>query len=101
MTAQENIRRLPATCFDRNQVTNEIVRINAGEMGYYRYKHQPIGVDTIDEKERWIEAENLKLGVDKATRMAMSHGSMFGWETPAARPETWREILIKGKGAKS
>lgn len=44
--------------------------------------------DTETDARRFADRANLKLGVSHAQRMALTFGSMFGWDTPGAQPDT-------------
>lgn len=111
MTAQQNISRLPDYCWGVLLIDKSLIRIKAGEMGYYpldealsrdaknvfsQYrikgdKSKRLNNDAIADKL------NADMGISKATRYAMEWGSQFGWEMPASRPEKWEEILSKQK----
>ena len=62
--------------------------VKKGEGGYYFSDLSPVyrdvGQDFVDEMNR-------QGGVTKAQAAAMSAGSMFGWDTPAADPANYDE----------
>lgn len=88
MTTQQVITSLPAECFGVLPATKEIIRIKAGEMGYYPVV-QP-SPDMIDgNPDAFVDKLNTEDGVTKAQRQAMQVGSMFGWHVPAANPENY------------
>jgi hypothetical protein len=74
---------LPNDCFGIVPSSGELVFIVRGEKGYY-----PSGKSTSDPAiNRQIEAaSNALLGVTRGQAEAMLGGSMFGWNTPAAKP---------------
>jgi hypothetical protein len=73
---------LPNNCFGIVPSSGELVFIVRGEKGYY-----PSGKSTTDPAiNRQIEvANNALLGVTRQQAEAMLGGSMFGWNTPAAK----------------
>jgi hypothetical protein len=74
---------LPNDCFGIVPSSGELVFIVRGENGYY-----PSGKSTDDPViNRQIEvANNALLGVTRRQAEAMLAGSMFGWNTLAAKP---------------
>jgi hypothetical protein len=74
---------LPNDCESIVPSTGERIFIIYGETGYY-----PLGKSTPDrELNRQIAtANNVLSGVTRQQEEAMLAGSMFGWDTPAAKP---------------
>ena len=74
---------LPNDCFSVLPHSGELVFIVMGESGYH-----PQGQSTSDpDMNRQIAtAKNTLLGVTRAQEEAMLAGSLFGWDTPAAKP---------------
>lgn len=93
MTAQENIAKLPSECYGVLKTSKELIKIKAGEMGYYKIgqwypKREVESGKTIDQV--CYELNNDE-GVTPAQRAAMEWGSQFGWETPLANPDNFNE----------
>ena len=64
-----------------------MINIKRGVHGYY-----PSDWNKTEGKEHNREIAdfaNEKLGVTKAQAAAMLHGSMFGWQIPAANPKSY------------
>lgn len=78
--AAANFKKLPKFCYVHNPSDNGPVRVFRGEDGY----HLPLYPDV------WVEEVNGLLGVTVEQEQAMLSGSMFGWHTPAADPDTWK-----------
>ena len=97
MSAQQNIAQLPEWCYDRLLSNNTIVIIRAGESGYYpvNVHPNPYPSNNVDDIEAFINSSNKERGVDYFTRLAMAHGSMWGWEMPAATPKFWQDHYSK------
>lgn len=96
-SAKENIAKLPEMCFAKCLRTNTLIRIKAGESGYYKTEQPPLhilGDMTIDE---YIDYRNERLGVTKIQREAMEVGSMFGWEIPGANVDNYELAVIAKK----
>lgn len=82
MTNQDNAAEaLPPLCYVRHPTSGETVVILHGEDGY-----RTLG--TLCSPE----CLNAKLSPTptEAQINAMKHGSMFGWDTPGAKPTFWR-----------
>ena len=77
--------KLPNCCFTLLPSTGEMIRVTRGESGYY-----PCGVKLLsaDKMRLLVNGENAQIGVTRAQEEAMLAGSLFGWNTPAAKP--WR-----------
>ena len=75
--------KLPNDCFSVLPSTGELIFIVVGEKGYY-----PSGKSTPDKgiNRQIALASNSLLGVTRAQEEAMLAGSLFGWNTPAAKP---------------
>lgn len=71
---------LPDMCFSHNEVSNKVVILKKGVIGYFEYDNP--GQQTCDEL-------NDSIGVSKAQAAAMKIGSMFGWDVPGANPENY------------
>lgn len=96
-TAQQNIAKLPAQCFGVLLLDQSLIKIKAGESGYY-----PLTTMT-PSPEKMMKGEGCKTmseladkfnagdGVTKAQRKAMEWGSQFGWESGLADPERYDE----------
>lgn len=81
-------RSLPERCYGILAETGEIIILKKGESGYYK-----TNIDMGDKAQNaaFVEEYNQKLGVSKAQAQAMLAGSMFGWHTPAADPQSYDE----------
>jgi len=99
---QQNLAKLPASCFAVLLTTGELIQIRAGEKGYYRLGQRwpereasNKGI-TLDAFADFLNEED---GVTKAQREAMECGSMWGWEVPGANPDLYDKdgIIIKSK----
>jgi len=93
-TAQQNIAQLPEQCYGVILMDNSLMKIKAGESGYYNigqsYPEKVCEMDEITMSEladKW-NAEN---NVTKGMRVAMETGSMFGWEARGADVDTYTE----------
>ena len=74
---------LPKQCYSELRTTGELVLLRRGEIGYVKP-----GVKAGDVSPSQL---NAAMGVTKAQEAAMSAGSMFGWDTPAADPKNYDE----------
>ena len=79
---------LPDICYSTLPTSGELILIKPNETGYY-----PSDMSTPDPaaNRKIADVKNNKLGVTRAQEEAMLAGSMFGWDTPAAKP--WRYDL--------
>ncbi len=77
--AAQNLSKLPTFCYTKHPETKEPIRIFRGEEGFY-----PAAKDGVD-----VDEINGVLGITHEQEMAMLSGSMFGWHTEGADPETW------------
>ena len=79
-------------CYTYIQTSNIIGIIHKGESGYYKTDIlESNGIKTHDEAQSFVDELNEKLNLTKGEVKAMEHGSMFGWETPAADPKNWND----------
>lgn len=76
---------LPPHCYGVLH-TGELIIIKNGEKGYF-----PTDVPVTDREsmKAFADEMNEKLGVTKAQAAAMLSGSMFGWDVPAANPNSY------------
>ena len=88
-TAKRNLLLLPDQCYGKLPLDNSIIIIFAGDMGYTTIKQQPeLNGQDVDE---FINERNARENVTIAQRMAMEHGSMFGWGTGGANITMYNE----------
>ncbi len=80
---------LPVQCQSILPSTGEIILIDRGENGY-RSLHLPN--KTPEENRQAVDDYNRKQGITRAQEAAMSAGSMFGWDVPAADPANYNEM---------
>lgn len=74
---------LPNDCYSILPSSGEIVFLVNGEKGYFPYdKSTP----DPELNRQFVAASNALLGVTRAQEEAMLAGSLFGWDTPAAKP---------------
>lgn len=93
-TAKENIAKLPEYCFAVNNVSLKLIRIVAGEPGYYKADNHPehkIAANNLETTEHLAHRLNAELGITEGQRQAMEIGSMFGWEVPGANPDSYND----------
>lgn len=90
-TAQENILSLPAKCFGILPVDKSVIIIMAGESGYYPTSQPPAHWLADQSVEDFVNEINAEDGVTIQQRMALEHGSLFGWGCGAANPDNWDE----------
>ena len=85
---------LPKQCYSTLASTGEIILIKRGEDGYFPSDLPNSGKE---ENRRVVDERNRKIGVSKAQEAAMSAGSMFGWDVPAADPRSYDKngVLLK------
>jgi hypothetical protein len=76
---------LPEYCFSTEEMTDEVILLKRGQVGYFPYYE-----GTIKGKEAARELNN-EIGVSAAEAAAMKIGSMFGWNLPGANPERYDE----------
>lgn len=80
--------QLPERCYGTLPSSGEIIIIARGEAGYYK---TDFSSDDKEFNKKLVDEYNEKLGVTKAQAAAISAGSMFGWDCPAANPELYDE----------
>lgn len=88
---------LPEQCYSCLATTGEIVILKRGEMGYFK---TDIPVSDRDAAKELVKHYNDKLGVTKPQYEAMKVGSMFGWDTPAANPQSYDQEGVATKPKK-
>ena len=79
---------LPEKCYVYLESTDEIGVVTRGESGYVPAEIKPEGDVS---KRTGAEMLNDAMGVTKSQAAAMSAGSMFGWDAPAADPANYDE----------
>lgn len=78
---------LPRECLSTLPSTGEVIRIERYKMGYAPGRFQK----TPEENRIFVDLRNSYNGISKAQEAAMVAGSMFGWDTPAAKPKNYDE----------
>lgn len=78
---------LPRECLSTLPSTGEVIKIDRYQKGYTPRSVQK----TPDENRDLVDRFNSLHGVTKAQEAAMLAGSMFGWDTPAAKPKNYDE----------
>ena len=77
---------LPDVCYSVLSESPEIIILHKGESGYYR---SDVQAADRDESRALADELNARMGVTKPQEMAMTVGSMFGWDTKGADPATY------------
>ena len=77
-------------CYVYVATENMIGIVVRGEKGYYPYVKPRV---SGEEARKAVDELNADIGVSKAEAMAMEIGSMFGWNVPGAKVETWEGRL--------
>lgn len=77
---------LPAQCYSTLPSSGELIILRCGESGYYSCQ-----TTTKDRNynEHYAEKMNRLDGVSAQQQAAMEGGSLFGWQTPAAKPQSY------------
>lgn len=86
---------LPPECFSILPSSGELIKVER-----YQNRYTPLDVQrTPGENRERADALNRGRGVSKAQEAAMLAGSIFGWNTPAAKPKNYNEngVPIKPK----
>lgn len=78
---------LPRECLSTLPSTGEVIKIDRYQKGYTPRNIQK----TPEENRAWVDRYNEHNGISKAQEAAMVAGSMFGWDTPAAKPKNYDE----------
>lgn len=81
---------LPPKCFTVMPSSGDIISITRYEKGYTPIR-KSADFSTPEGKALFVETANKRWGVTKAQEAAMLAGSMFGWDTPAAKPKNYDE----------
>ena len=83
---------LPDWCYSTAPHSGELVVITRGERGYLTSDKS-----TSNEKDNRLYANcgNVQLGLTKGQVEAMLAGSMFGWNTPVAKPWNYNQDGIR------
>jgi hypothetical protein len=79
---------LPYDCLSIMPSSGTIVYIIVGEMGYRPF--DKFGNDPAPNRQK-VDEWNQKHGITRAQEEAMLGGSMFGWNTPAAKPWNYEQ----------
>jgi hypothetical protein len=74
---------LPNYCFAMLPSSGEMIRIQRDEQGYFLCNSKGMSPETVRVK---VNNENQLRGVTRAQEEAMLTGSLFGWDSPAAKP---------------
>jgi len=92
--AQLNLEKLPAECYAVLLVNDNLIKIRAGERGYYRlpqdFPKRECALKNLT-MDQLAEAWNTEMGVTPEQREAMEIGSIFGWEVPGANPDIYNK----------
>ncbi len=98
--AQKNLAKLPARCAAVLLESGEPIMLEAGIMGYHN--GAPLGIASLSD----VMAFNARHGIPDNQVAAMMAGSAFGWEVPAADPDTidpaknlYTSYVTKGEAA--
>lgn len=78
---------LPRECLSTLPSTGEVIRIERYKMGYAPGRFHK----TPEENRIFVDLRNSYNSISKAQEAAMVAGSMFGWDTPAAKPKNYDE----------
>jgi len=81
---------LPPKCLTLLPSNGDIIEITRYEKGY-RPIRKSADFSTPEGKALFVDTANKKWGVTKAQEAAMLAGSLFGWDTPAARAKNYDE----------
>lgn len=78
---------LPRECLSTLPSTGEVIKIDRYQKGYTPRSVQK----TPEENRNLVDLYNSNHCISKAQEAAMLAGSMFGWDTPAAKPKNYDE----------
>lgn len=79
---------LPEQCYSTVPSSGEIIRLVRGEKGYF---HTDLDGGNPEKNREMVDDRNRRDGVTRAQESAMSAGSLFGWDVPAADPRNYDE----------
>ncbi len=85
---KSDTEKLPDLCYSLMPSTSELIIIKQGESGYY---HCDYSTSDAQANRRLADELNGRMRINKAQEVAMLHGSMFGWQIPAANPDNYDE----------
>jgi hypothetical protein len=74
---------LPQRCYSVMSASGKLIIITRGESGYVECADSQIGREA---NRMFSDTANQVNGITRAQEEAMVAGSMFGWDTPAAKP---------------
>lgn len=81
---------LPPKCLTLLPSSGDIIEVTRYEKGYRPIRKRE-AFETQGGRELFVDTANKRMGVTKAQEAAMLAGSLFGWDTPAARPKNYDE----------
>ena len=79
---------LPGYCFSVLPSTGEMIRISRNEPGYYPCYTQGMSPGAVRFR---VNDENELRQITRAQEEAMLGGSLYGWDTPAAKPWNYNQ----------
>jgi hypothetical protein len=106
-TTREIISNLPDWCFGMLLTDNSVIKIKAGEAGFYKVSQPSLCLmsselsanrisgemvtrkQIIDTTNDFIDNQNKEMGITKAQRKAMEWGSQFGWDSKLSDPSVY------------
>lgn len=77
---------LPPMCYSTLKSTGELIVIKRGETGYFTTE---ANTPNAEVNRQTAARLNKMIDLSDAQLKAMEFGSMFGWDKPGARPETY------------
>lgn len=81
---------LPPKCFTLLPSSGDIIEVTRYEKGYRPIRKRE-AFETQGGRELFVDTANKRMGVTKAQEAAMLAGSLFGWDTPSAKPKNYDE----------
>ena len=81
----ENQQSLPEFCYTVTP-TGTFAMLRRGENGYYSVQ---VGDTNLSDLRALADKLNRQFEITKAQEAAMLNGAMFGWDTPAADPNSY------------